>query len=533
MSGQDIISIFPDDTSFPVYQFQEYSSDSWNPFDYGVDIENDKTLFSQIQDFLRKTPKRGLNIAAWATMENCDYCNYGFASKDCYMCQVPLMSELCYYSHSPFQSKYNFDCYLNEKCENAYESSYCIESYKIFYSDFVEGGSDCYFCYDIQGSQYCIWCVGISGKQYHIFNEEVTKREYEETLANILSSQKNLESFRKKYENFKKNFPRKNLRNIWSENSYGNTIRYSKDMTACFGAIWLEKGYYSTIVWLESNNLVSCASGWSGSSYVYQTVWFSASNNSAFNCFGSGNQCFYNYDCRDSEHCMFSVGLINQKYCIFNKQYSEKEYFRIKETLIKKLEKEWIWGEFFQSELSLFPYNDSPANDYYPVEKIVYLDEKKNVIKTEVWSSNGVGTVYILEPENFISEAILDLQWKEKIKIKWRTREVEYDIPDKADILKGENIPEIQDVSDGIVDTVILCEVSGRPYRIISQELDFYKKYKLPLPRRHPEIRFQKRFQKSPKNTLYLRACVECKEEVLTAWDKWDIVCEVCYLSKK
>lgn len=127
----------------------EYGSDAWSPFDYAQEVDEELSILSQISNFFSKTPKRALNITG-DTMENCDYCNYGFHAKDCYMCQVPIMSEQCYYSHSPFQSKYNFDCYLNEKCENSYESSYCIESYKIFYSDYVEGSSDCYFCYDIQ-----------------------------------------------------------------------------------------------------------------------------------------------------------------------------------------------------------------------------------------------------------------------------------------------------------------------------------------------------------------------------------------------
>lgn len=530
LNWKNILSIFPSDCIFPVYQFQEYGTDAWNPFDYAQEIQEKESLRSQISNFFSETPKRWLNIAAWATMENCDYCNYGFASKDCYMCQIPLMSEQCYYSHSPFQSKYNFDCYLNEKCEHSYESSYCIESYKIFYSDFVESSHDCYFCSDIQGSKNCIWCIWISWKQYHIFNKIVSQEIYEKKLKEIFDSYESVELFKKEFEVFRKKFPKKHIKNLWSENSYGNIIRYCKDATFCFGSIGVDTALYSTIIWLESHHLLSCQSGGSWSSYVYQTVWFSASNNSAFNCFGSGNNCFYNYDCRDCEYCMFSVWLMNQKYCIFNKQYTEEEYKKVSWKLLQRLEEEWIWWEFFPSEICVFPYNDSPANNHYPVEKIVYLDTNKKVLKTETWSERWKGTVYVLEAEKFISEAILDLGWDEKIDIKWRTQEVEHDLPIGVDFIEGKDLAEIQQVDDSITDTIILCEISKRPYRIISQELAFYKKYNIPLPRKHPDTRYEERFKKAPANILCLRKCWNCTKEVLSVWQEDKIICEECYL---
>jgi len=49
------------------------------------------------------------------------------------------------------------------------------------------------------------------------------------------------------------------------------------------------------------------------------------------------------------------------------------------------------------------------ADIFYPVKKLVFLDENKNILKTEINDKNGEGVVYILESDKFISKAILDL----------------------------------------------------------------------------------------------------------------------------
>ncbi|MDP2670454.1 MAG: hypothetical protein Q8O99_06085 [bacterium] len=51
---------------------------------------------------------------------------------------------------------------------------------------------------------------------------------------------------------------------------------------------------------------------------------------------------------------------------------------------------------------------------------------------------------------------------------------------------------------DSIINKIILCEVSQKPFRIIKQELEFYRKHDLPLPRKHPELRHQERLAQRP-----------------------------------
>jgi len=51
-------------------------------------------------------------------------------------------------------------------------------------------------------------------------------------------------------------------------------------------------------------------------------------------------------------------------------------------------------------------------------------------------------------------------------------------------------LPEnIADIPDDILNRAIECEITKKPFRIIKEELVFYRKHNLPIPRRHPDQR--------------------------------------------
>lgn len=87
-------------------------------------------------------------------------------------------------------------------------------------------------------------------------------------------------------------------------------------------------------------------------------------------------------------------------------------------------------------------------------------------------------------------------------------------------ILQGDQIPrDITTVQDTILNAILICEVSGRPFRIIKQELEFYRKHNLPLPRKHPDIRHGERMKLRPQRKLHLRTCNQCQKELLSVYD--------------
>ncbi len=81
---------------------------------------------------------------------------------------------------------------------------------------------------------------------------------------------------------------------------------------------------------------------------------------------------------------------------------------------------------------------------------------------------------------------------------------------------------------------VFVCLECKKNYRIIVDELSFYKRMKIPIPRNCPECRHIKRFKARGPNKLWRRSCMNegCKNEFETSYapDRSEIIyCEKCY----
>jgi hypothetical protein len=92
------------------------------------------------------------------------------------------------------------------------------------------------------------------------------------------------------------------------------------------------------------------------------------------------------------------------------------------------------------------------------------------------------------------------------------------------------------EILEKILNYAVICEVSGRPFRIIKQEIDFYIKHNIPLPTKHPDIRHQERLVRRDPTTMHLIYCEECWEEMLSVQKPWEwkkILCEKCFYNEK
>ena len=85
--------------------------------------------------------------------------------------------------------------------------------------------------------------------------------------------------------------------------------------------------------------------------------------------------------------------------------------------------------------------------------------------------------------------------------------------------IQGKDLPiTIQEVGDDILDKVIICEKTSKPYRIIKQELDFYRKHNIPLPTTHQDVRQAEVLKKRMPMGFHIITCPQCKQETLSAY---------------
>lgn len=133
---------------------------------------------------------------------------------------------------------------------------------------------------------------------------------------------------------------------------------------------------------------------------------------------------------------------------ILNKQYTKQEYDALIPRIIEHMSATGEWGEFFPASISPFGYGETVAQEHYPLTREEALSKGFN------WS------------------------------------DYEAPFPKVEKIIPAERLPNsIKEIPDAILNWAIECEVTKKPFRIIKQELDFYRKLNLPIPRRHPDQR--------------------------------------------
>jgi hypothetical protein len=83
------------------------------------------------------------------------------------------------------------------------------------------------------------------------------------------------------------------------------------------------------------------------------------------------------------------------------------------------------------------------------------------------------------------------------------------------DIIKYIDVPQtINEVSDDILTKAIQCSVTGRPFRVIKSEVDFYRQMNLPLPIVHPSIRMENQYKVASPGKKYKATCAKCLKDI-------------------
>ena len=61
--------------------------------------------------------------------------------------------------------------------------------------------------------------------------------------------------------------------------------------------------------------------------------------------------------------------MVGKEYCILNKPYSKQEYGTLAGKIADHMISTGEWGEFFPHQYSLHDYNETLAQDFYPLTK--------------------------------------------------------------------------------------------------------------------------------------------------------------------
>mgnify|MGYP001570735483 CR=1 FL=1 len=529
LCSKGVISIYSPDSGLTVYCNKCWWSDKWDPKSYGVDYDFSKPFFTQFRELIQKVPHMAIVNDDGIASVNCEYTHDWWFSKNCYMCFSGWNVQDVMYSFFILQGRDIVDSnIIRSKSENLYECYMTALCYNVKYSQICYKCIDSKFLYDCWDCSDCFVCTSLRNKKYCFKNKQYSKEEYEKILESYrLDTFSGVEKAQKEYDEFILNYPRRYLLMFRTQSSLGEIVSDSKNVKYCFVTKGSENCRYCDFAGDAKNPDKDCydvtLSG--GLSESYECVVGDHSQLNLFALFSVKSQDLkYTQHCHNCKHCFGCVGLRNANYCIFNKQYSKEEYEKLMPKIIKqmndmpykdKIGNEYRFGEFYPIELSPFGYNETYAPEMKPLSR----EEAKNK----------------------------GYNWQENIQ---KTKGKETLLPEK--------IPDsINDVEDNILEEVLKCIECERNYKIIKNELIFYRKLKIPIPRRCFYCRYQARLKKGRSLKLWHRQCMcgrvgspqatrehlhgaenprqggaRCKNEFETSYtpDRPEIVyCEKCY----
>lgn len=501
----------------PSTWIKSITAEEWETIDtvdYGQKYDFSLTFLEQFTELFYKVPKVWLITV---NNENWKYDNFSSDNKNTFLNADIMYSENVSYSTTIKNVKNWYDLLQVNDSDLVYD---CLCSRNLTKCINVRYSSNCYdsgFSVTCRNCSHCRFCDNLENKSNYVFNKPATQ----EKINKIKNMMKTYDWYQKLQNIFQTELWDKIIRpDSWvvnCENTIWSTIYNSQNAFMCFDSYDVQDCRY----WLVSEYNTDCMDTTifnRNSNWVYQAVcgWYLTKSHVCITWRESSYMYFCDF-CLNCEYMIWCCGMKNKKYCILNKQYSKEERFELASKIIKQLQDEWLRWEFFPPEFSPFPYNDTVAMDYFPVKKVV--DSSWKILQAE--NKEWFGIITVLDKNKSISDAILDLWWEEKIKIKRRTKDHDIKISSNLNIIKAQDLPEdINYVSDSICSKIILCSKTLRPYRITKLELDFYRKMQIALPRLHQDVRHKRRTLMRPPRVLYYRYSDKSGEETVSNYHK-------------
>jgi hypothetical protein len=510
----DIIAMYQSETPFPVYCPKCWWGDGWDPEEYGKNYDFTKSFFHQWNELAKNVPRISLYQK---NPVNSPFSNHSDNIKNSYLAFNSGLSEYLFYSNWIINSKELIDCYATFESELCYEMDNNKKCSRCSFLYVGKNNIDSSYLYDCNNCMNCFLSSNLRNKKLYFMNKQFSKEEYEEKIkefsGSFIGRQKAEEIF---YNDIMPKTLRKYMICGKQKNSSGDYIfGGSKNLKKCFR---IYKASEDSAYSVDCADIKDCYDAYESAFNCEQQYDCHAGNRLSFSKFSSVSYDDHDIEycemCHDSEYLFGCISMIKKKYCILNKQYSKDDYFdilnKIKEQMSKivytdKKGLEYKYGEFFPIEFSPFCYNETVAQEYFPITK-------------EKADKNGY-------------------KWKEKSNRNYKIDLTTKDLPDN-----------IKDTNESIIDKVIECahhgendhknsncdDVCTEVFKIVADEFLFYKKMNLAIPRFCPNCRHYIRQKIRNPMKLWHRKCMKegCDNEFETPYapERPEIVyCESCY----
>lgn len=454
-------------------------------FDYARDYDFSRPFFKQFEELYSVVPQQA---AQHSKSENCDYTNQSQCNKDCYLVVASNYSRDCLYGMWFQHCEDCTDCLYLERSQLCYEVLNGTNCFECSHSENLENCSNVHFSKNCIGCKHCVGCVNLRNKEYYFFNKKCAKGEYFDKAKQLgLNSYSGTLAAEEHFRKHLQSYPQKYYVGSQIEDSTGDYLQNVRDARDSYNCrhceyikhcrdAWQARNCYDLVETLDNDFCLELEGCWDNTDCAFSMK------------LNQTNDVWYSSHCFSARDLFGCVGLRHKQYCILNKQYSKDDYTALRAKIVEQMKSSAEFGEHFPIKLSPFGYNETVAQEYFPLTQ---------------------------------SEA-LSRGWRWKDETTTASADLEYQIPDA-----------IEDVSADITSVVLPCKESAKGYRILKQELEFYQKLGLPVPRLCPDVRHKQRMNRRAKRALHKIKCSNCQIALVSTLSPErsdNICCEKCYL---
>ncbi len=519
LCGKGIITLYNPAADVVVYCNECWWSDQWDASEYAKEYDVTRPFLAQFSELLKAVPRMALEALQ---NENSPYTNYTWFGKNVYLSPSTMYSENVMYSHGVTHCQDIIDCVYIDGSELCYES---VDSDKCSRSLYLYNCRECMdsaFLYDCRGCRSCFMSSGLRNRSFVFRNQPLTKEAYEARMSELgLGKDASVRACVKEFDALRAGSIHRFADIFKGVASTGNSLINVKNVRHGFTGFDSENVSHA-IRFYEIKDSADIYGSGNGAEFLYDGVNIGYKDSlirfSTNTYEGIRNATYCDY-CRTSQNIFGCVGLRNKQYYILNKPYSKEAYEALVPKIIAHMDsmpyrdsmgRTYGFGELYPSEFSPFAYNESIAQEYFP------LTEARAREQGFSWRPQGGRDYQITIPAEDLPDDIADVP---------------------ASITKE---------TVGCIHRAACDDPCTAAFRITEAELQFYKRMGVPLPRLCPNCRhYQKARYRNPLNVeLWHRRCMcvqtgsghahqgECSNEFETPYapERPEIVyCEQCY----
>lgn len=495
-TGKAILSYVHPSSGLKVLPDQEWLTKDFSS--ETIDYNATESFFGQFRKLQEKIPLKAANNViepehSMALGSKGDIDSYfvadGGKNRECFFTLCSAMSERSAEIHNVLQANDSF--HINDAF-NVHRSQYASDLRGLANSAFAFIASDCADCFGaaIRRHKKNLW-----------FNEQLSEEEYKTRRASVdLGRRSVAEEWKKKFYSFLS----KEI--VWPQNMNWNTegcegeyLVGARDSRFCFACVNKPSRLFQVAFTAGEVRDSAFVIGANDVSECYQCTFAERNSQCLFSY--SIIRCQnleYCFECRECENCFGCVGLQRKKFHIFNKPYSEKEYWPRVDELKTAMLARGEYGEFF-------PLNFSP----------VYFLQSASVmywLSGEAEAKQLGAAVYDPSSADAIGEGKIDVS-------KARSSA---DIPDSID--------EIDDSWCGVP---IRDEQLGRYFTFLKPEIALYKQLRVAPPNKHFIRRISEMIQEANSAVFEEKTCAKCGKKMIVSVNRTfpekTVYCTECF----